>query len=78
MFGTLVSGVVGIYLAYKGAGVWALIAQYFTNTIIDILVLLFTIDWKPQLVFSVESAKKMVGYGSKILLADLSGTFLIN
>lgn len=75
LFGTLVSGVVGIYLAYKGAGVWALIAQYFTNTIIDILVLLFTIDWKPQLVFSVESAKKMVGYGSKILLADLSGTF---
>lgn len=75
LFGTLVSGVVGIYMAYNGAGVWALIAQYFTNTIIDILVLLVTIEWKPKLVFSIKSAKKMVGYGSRILLADLSGTF---
>lgn len=75
LFGTLISGVVGIYLAYKGAGVWALIAQYFTNTVVDILVLLFTIDWKPKLIFSISSAKKMIGYGLKILLADLSGTF---
>ena len=36
LFGTLISGVVGIFLAYTGFGVWALIAQYFTNTIIDI------------------------------------------
>lgn len=75
LLGTVISGIFGIYLAYKGYGVWALIAQYFTNTIIDIVVLLFTIDWKPKLVFSKESAKSMIDYGSKILLADLSGTF---
>lgn len=75
LFGTLVSGAVGIYMAYNGAGVWALIVQYFTNTIIDILVLLVTIEWKPKLVFSIKSAKKMLGYSSGILLADLSGTF---
>ena len=75
LFGTVTSGVVGIALAYIGFGVWALIAQYFTNTIIDILVLLVTIEWKPKLMFSVQSAKNMMSYGSKILLADLSGTF---
>lgn len=75
LFGTVASGVVGIALAYIGFGVWALIAQYFTNTIIDILVLLVTIEWKPKLMFSVQSAKNMMSYGSKILLADLSGTF---
>lgn len=75
LFGTLISGVVGIFLAYTGFGVWALIAQYFTNTIIDILVLLLTIEWRPKLIFSIQSAKSMMGYGSKILLADLSGTF---
>lgn len=75
LFGTLISGVVGIFLAYIGFGVWALIAQYFTNTIIDILVLLLTIEWRPKLIFSIQSAKSMMGYGSKILLADLSGTF---
>lgn len=75
LFGTLLSGIIGIVLAFYGWGVWALIAQYFTNTIVDILVLLFTIEWRPRLVFSVESAKSMMNYGSKILLADLSGTF---
>lgn len=75
LFGTLISGVVGIILAYFGAGVWALIAQYFTNTIIDIVVLLCTVPWKPKLQFSVSSAKKMMNYGWKILAADLSGTF---
>ena len=73
--GTLFSGIIGIIFAYKGYGVWALIAQYFTNTILDIVVLLFTIEWRPKFVFSKKSALTMMDYGSKILLADLSGTF---
>ena len=75
LFGTIVSGVVGIALANIGFGVWALIAQYFTNTIVDIIVLMFTVPWRPRLIFSFTSAKDMMNYGSKILLADLSGTF---
>ena len=70
--GTLISGVVGIIMAYKG---WALIAQYFTNTIVDILVLSITVPWHPEFVFSWKSAKSMMNYGWKILAADLSGTF---
>lgn len=73
--GTLISGVVGILMAYKGFGAWALIAQYFTNTIVDIIVLSITVPWHPELVFSWKSAKSMMNYGWKILVADLSGTF---
>lgn len=75
IFGTLLSGVVGIIFAYLGAGVWALIAQYFTNTIVDIAVLFITVPWRPRLQFSASSAKQMMNYGWKILAADLSGTF---
>ncbi len=75
LFGTLVSGIVGIILAYKGFGVWALIAQYFVNAIIDSLVLSFTIPWHPQLVFSKKSAKELMSFGWKVLAADLSGSF---
>ena len=57
--GTLISGVVGIIMAYKGFGAWALIAQYFTNTIVDILDLSITVPWHPELVFSWKSAKSM-------------------
>ena len=73
--GTMVSGVVGIILAYLGFGAWALVAQYFTNTIVDILVLSITVPWHPELCFSWTSAKSMMNYGWKILAADLSGTF---
>ena len=73
--GTLISGVVGIIMAYKGFGAWALIAQYFTNTIVDILVLSITVPWHPEFAFSWKSAKSMMSYGWKILAADLSGTF---
>lgn len=69
--GTLVSGIVGIVLAYIGFGVWALVVQYLTNTIIDILVLLFTVSWKPRLLFSFERAKSLMSFGWKLVLANL-------
>lgn len=73
--GTLISGVLGIIMAYMGFGAWALIAQYMANTIVDILVLTFTVPWHPEFVFSWKSAKNMMNYGWKVLAADLSGTF---
>ena len=75
LLGTLLSGVVGIVMAINGAGVWALVAQYFVNTIIDIIVLLITVPWRPRLLFSLSSAKVMMSYGWKILAADFAGTF---
>lgn len=69
--GTLISGVLGIVLAYLGAGVWALVAQYLTNTIIDILVLFCTVPWRPHLQFSTERAKKLMNFGWKLVLANL-------
>ena len=75
LVGTIISGIVGVFFAYHGFGPYALIAQYFTNTIIDTIVLAFTIPWRIKLVFSKESAKSMMKYGWKVLAADFSGTF---
>ena len=75
LIGTLISGFVGILLALYGFGVWALVAQYFTNTIVDTLVLALTVPWRPRLEFSLNAAKPLMRYGWKILLASLSGTF---
>lgn len=73
--GTLFSGVVGIVMAVMGYGVWALVAQYLTNTLVDTVVLLFTVKWRPRLMFSGKRAKELMSYGWKVLLADFSGTF---
>lgn len=75
LFGTLLSGAVGIFMAYKGFGVWALIGQYFTNSVVDTIVLSLTVRWHPRLIFSFVSAKNLMNYGWKVLAADLSGTF---
>ncbi len=72
--GTIVSAFVGIFMALKGWGVWALVAQYFTNNIIDSLVLTFTIKWKPKLIFSLKKSFPLLSYGAKVLGADLIGT----
>lgn len=71
--GTMVSAVIGILMAIKGFGVWALVAQYFTNAVIDSLVLTFTINWHPKFLFSVSSVKTLLPYGVKILSTDLIG-----
>jgi teichuronic acid exporter len=48
----LISGTVGIYMAYTGFGVWALVGQQLTNQLFITLILWFTVKWRPQLLFS--------------------------
>lgn len=64
---TLLSAFVGIYMAYEGFGVWALVWQYLTNTTVSTVVLAISLGKKPILKFSFERVKSMLGFGSKIL-----------
>jgi len=76
--GTLISAVVGIIMAYQGFGVWALVAQYMTNSIIDTIVLRFTIEWKPKFEWSYARLKTMMGFGLKMMGATLVNTLQDN
>lgn len=71
----IVSGIIGIILAFVGLGVWALVAQSILAVIVNSLVLSISLPLKLELAFSMKAAKSMMNYGSKILAADLSGTF---
>lgn len=71
LIGTVVSGFLGIFLAYNGFGVWALVFQYLTNSLMDTIVLFFTVQWKPKMLFSWKSAKDLMRYGWKITLGSL-------
>ena len=76
--GTVVSAVVGITMAVLGFGVWALIAQYLTNTLIDTLVLWITVRWHPKRMFSLKSAVPLIRYGWKVMMTDVLGTVCNN
>ena len=74
LLGTIGSGVIGIALAIYGMGAWALVIQYLINSLVDTIVLFFTIKWKPKLVFSVCRAKELLNYGWKITIGSLLNT----
>lgn len=76
--GTLFSGILGIILAYKGAGVWAIVFQYLANSFVDMIVLFFTIEWRPQLCFKKETAKVLFSYGWKLTVAQFLNTAYVN
>ena len=67
LFGTMLSAVVGIVMALNGYGVWALVAQYMTNSIVDTVVLFITVPWHPRLRFSISRVKELYSYGWKLL-----------
>ncbi len=69
--GTVVSAVVGIVMALKGFGPWALVAQQMVNSVIGTIVLLFTTKIKFALVFSIKRLKGLFSYGWKILVSSL-------
>lgn len=69
--GTVISAIIGIVMAYFKFGVWALVAQYLTNSVIDTIVLWFSVQWRPIKAYSWERVKGLLSYGWKILATSL-------
>ena len=72
--GMAVSAAVGIAMAYFGFGIWALVAQNLTNVLIDTLILLVTVQWRPKLQFSFRRLRSLFGFGWKVMLSALLDT----
>lgn len=68
LIGTVISAFVGIFMAFAGYGVWALVAQNITNMIIDTVVLQISIDLKISLEFSIQRIRKLFSFGWKLLV----------
>ena len=75
---TIVSGVVGLFMAYRGYGVWSLVYQHVTSTLVTTILFWVITKWCPQRLFSIESFKYLFGFGSKILSASLLHTIYSN
>ena len=76
LVGTVISCAVGIIMAFSGLGVWALVAQYLTNSTIDTIALLIAGDWKPRICYYADSAKKIFSFGGKVLATNMTYTVL--
>lgn len=65
--GLIISGSVGVFLAYKGFQVWALVVQNIVATIVPAALIILKVKWHPSLVFSRQSFKEFFAFGSKLL-----------
>ncbi len=74
---TIVSAAVGIYLAWKGMGVWALVAQSMTSSILGTLLVWLVSTWRPSLFFSSASFRSLFRFGGYIFLSSLLDTFYL-
>ncbi|MDD3944849.1 MAG: lipopolysaccharide biosynthesis protein [Bacteroidales bacterium] len=70
----IISGVIGVGMAFGRFGVWALVGQQISNSVASILFLWIFNKWVPKLKFSFTSLKDLWGFGWKLLMSGLLNT----
>lgn len=71
---TVISGIVGITMAYTGWGVWSLVGQSLSAAIVNVCILWYLSTWRPKLIFSITSFKELFSFGGKLLASGLLHT----
>lgn len=72
--GAVLSGTIGIWMAYAGFGVWAIAIQQIANLAVVTIGLWLLSGWKPSWVYSWSSFRKLFGFGSKLMISGLLNT----
>lgn len=71
LIATVVSGVVGIMLAYLNFGLWALVVYNAAYVVFSCIAMLFVAKWVPKFCFSFERAKRLFSFGWKMLISAI-------
>lgn len=75
---TVISGTIGITMAFNGFGVWSLVAQSLSSNLFRTVLLWFFNTWRPSLAFSFVSLRGMFTFGSRLLASGLLDTVFRN
>ena len=71
LISAFISGVVGVSLAFYGAGVWSLVVQNLLQGIIYNVLIWNSAHWKPSLQFSFKALFQLWGFGFRMFLTGL-------
>ncbi|MBD5175832.1 MAG: lipopolysaccharide biosynthesis protein [Bacteroidales bacterium] len=74
----IISGCIGMLMAYKGFQVWALVTQSIVSSVISTICIWHASPWRPSLQFSWVSLKEFFSFGSKLLGSSLLDTIYNN
>ena len=74
----IASGAIGLWMAYNGFGLWALVYQTLIAGAIKTILLFFYAKWLPKLQFSKQSFNSLFAFGSKMLVSGIIGNIYNN
>lgn len=70
----IISGIIGIVMAYSDCGVWSLIAQQLTNALIMTIMQWILVKWHPQWLFDWKRTKELFNFGWKMFCSGFLDT----
>lgn len=68
---SIISGVLAIWMAAKGYGVWSLVYKSISMQLITTLLFWIFNSWRPSFDFSIKSLRKLFQFSSKLLASSL-------
>lgn len=74
----VISGGIGIYLAYWGLGLWSLVITGLAASLLGLIQTWIIVRWMPKFVFSKESFDYLWNYGNKMIASNLIDTLYNN
>ncbi len=74
----IIGGIIGIFMALQGYGVWSLIGYNLSKSLANMLLLWYHSKWKPRWKFNREKFKTHFYFGYKLTLSGLLDTIFNN
>lgn len=71
---SIISGVIALYLAWIGFGVWSLVVQVLLSNIIRTTLINLSSKWKPKLTFQLSALKELWEYSFNLFISGLINT----
>jgi len=75
---SIVSGIIGILMAFTGWGVWSLVFRTLSSNILNIVMLWIWNKWLPSMIFSKKSFVELFSFGFKFFISGLINTIYLN
>ena len=71
LIAAIISGIVGITMAFAGFGVWSLVGQHLSNKLVYTICLWMFNKWIPSFSFKIDCFHYMWAFGWKIMLSGI-------
>lgn len=78
LLSVIISGSLGLWMAYHGYGVWTLVFQALLSNLSWTVTLWIFAKWSPKWCFSLSSFRELFSFGSKLLFSNLLHTLYTN